>query len=65
MSVTKKKKITIGQQIKDALMNQKKLAKVTGINEVRLSRGINDEIEFTADEKISIAMALGIDLIEH
>lgn len=60
MGSVKKKKSTTGQQIKEALMSQKKLAKLTGINEVRLSRGINDELEFTADEKQLIASVLGI-----
>lgn len=62
MGTTKKQKLTIGERIKEALMSQKKLAKLTGINEVRLSRGINDELEFTKEELLSISEALGINL---
>lgn len=62
MGTVRKKKITVGQKIKDALMSQKKLARLTGINEVRLSRGINDELEFTPEEKMEIGKVLGITL---
>jgi plasmid maintenance system antidote protein VapI len=60
MGTIKKKKLTIGEQIRQALMTQKKLAKITGIHEVRLSRGINDEIQFTTDELQLIEDALQI-----
>lgn len=59
MGTLKKKNITIGQQIKEALMTQKKLAKMTGIHEVRLSRAINDEIDLTAEEIDKINKILG------
>lgn len=64
MALTKKKKPTIGEQIRSALMTQKKLSKLTGINEVRLSRGIRNEIEFTDAEKTSIEFALQIKIEE-
>lgn len=59
MGTLKKKNLTIGQQIKDALMTQKKLAKMTGIHEVRLSRAINDEIDLTSEEIDKINKILG------
>lgn len=62
MGTIKKKKPTVGQKIKDALMSQKKLARLTGINEVRLSRGINDELDFTPEEISSIEDVLGISI---
>lgn len=60
MTATKKKKSSLGEQIRQALMTQKKLAKITGINEVRLSRGMRGEVDFTEDEKRSIEEALQI-----
>lgn len=52
----------MGKKIKDALMTQKKLAKITGINEVRLSRGINGEVSFTHEEVLNLEVALNIRL---
>jgi transcriptional regulator with XRE-family HTH domain len=50
------------KKIKEALITQKRLAYLTGINEVRLSRGLNNEFEFTKDELTKIAKALRIKL---
>lgn len=50
------------RKIKDALITQKKLSQLTGIGEVRLSRGLNHEIEFTKDELTIIALTLRIKL---
>lgn len=60
MGTVKKKYKTIGDQIREALITQKKLAKLTGINEVRLSRGMRDELKFTPEEIASIEFALQI-----
>lgn len=56
------KKKTIGERIREAFMNQKKLAKLTGIDEIRMSRGLNGEIEFTKEEIHNIECALNIRL---
>ncbi len=60
MATIKKKYKSIGDQIRGALITQKKLAKITGINEVRLSRGMRDELKFTPQEIQSIEFALQI-----
>lgn len=50
------------RKIKDALITQKKLAQLTGISEIRLSRGLNHEFEFTKEELTKIALILRIKL---
>lgn len=50
------------RKIKDALITQKKLAQLTGIGEVRLSRGLNNEFEFTKEELTKIGLILRIKL---
>jgi len=49
-------------KIKEALITQKKLSRLTGINEVRLSRGLNRDFEFTRQELTKIALILRIKL---
>ena len=50
------------RKIKDALITQKKLAQLTGINEIRLSRALNGEVDFNAEEITLIANTLNIEL---
>lgn len=47
-------------KIKDALITQKKLAQLSGINEVRLSRCLNREVDFTQEELDTIYKILRI-----
>lgn len=49
-------------KIKAALITQKVLAKKTGINEVRLSRCLNRELDFTPLEIVNIAKILRLNL---
>jgi predicted XRE-type DNA-binding protein len=61
MSSTKKQGNGYKKKIKDALMTQKKLAEITGINQVRISVVLNSSTEhFTPEEIEKIADALGI-----
>lgn len=63
MSSTKKQGNGYKKKIRDALMTQKKLAEITGINQVRISVVLNSATEhFTPEELQSIAEALGITL---
>lgn len=54
--------ISVANKIKNAIMTQKRLAQLTGIGEVRLSRGLNHEIDFTKEELTKIALILRIKL---
>lgn len=61
--LSKKSKAQNLRVIKDALWTQKKLAIETDIHEVRLSRGLKGEVDFTEIELDKIATTLKVQLI--
>lgn len=61
--LSKKSKDRNLKAIRDALMTQKKLATITKIHEVRLSRGLRGEVDFSEKELERLSKALGIELI--
>lgn len=62
--IKKKKKNLYGKKIKEALVTQKKLAELIGMDEVALSNKINGHKEFEVSELLAIEEALNIHLID-